>query len=220
MRLLLVEDEPDLRRALARALADRQFVVDTAADGEEGLFQALEGRYDAIVLDVMLPHRDGWSVLAALREAGRPTPVLMLTARDEVRDRVRGLNAGADDYLPKPFALEELEARLLALIRRAGGQPAPVVEVGGIRVDLAGHRVFRDGVEVALTARESGILELLVRRRGRVVSRTEIAEAVFDNDDDLVSNTIDVHVGALRRKLGEGLIETRRGLGYLIQAPA
>jgi two-component system OmpR family response regulator len=216
MRLLLVEDEPDLRRALARALAERQFVVDTAADGEEGLFHALEGAHDAIVLDVMLPRRDGWDVLAALRRAGRQTPVLMLTARDEIQDRVRGLNAGADDYLPKPFALEELEARLLALIRRAGGQPFPLVDVGGIRVDLAAHRVFRDGAEVPLTARESGILELLVRRRGRVVSRGEIAEAVFDNDDELISNAIDVHVGALRRKLGDALIQTRRGLGYLI----
>lgn len=216
MRLLLVEDEPDLRRALARSLAERQFVVDTAADGEEGLFHALEGAYDAIVLDVMLPRRDGWDVLATLRQAGRHTPVLLLTARDEVGDRVRGLNAGADDYLPKPFALEELEARLRALIRRADGQPAPVIDVGAIRVDLAAHRVFRDGVEVPLTARECGILELLVRRRGRVVSRTQIAEAVFDNDDDLSSNTIDVHVGALRRKLGDALIQTRRGLGYLI----
>ena len=216
MRLLLVEDEPDLRRALARSLAERQFVVDTAADGDEGLFHALEGAYDAVVLDVMLPRRSGWEVVAALREAGRHTPVLMLTARDEVRDRVRGLNAGADDYLPKPFALEELEARLRALIRRADGQPAPVVDVGPIRVDLAAHRVFRDSVEVPLTARECGILELLVRRRGRVVSRTQIAEAVFDNDDDLTSNTIDVHVGALRRKLGDALIQTRRGLGYLI----
>ena len=216
MRLLLVEDEPDLRRALARSLAERQFVVDTAADGDEGLFHALEGAYDAVVLDVMLPRRSGWEVVAALREAGRHTPVLMLTARDEVRDRVRGLNAGADDYLPKPFALEELEARLRALIRRAEGQPAPVVDVGPIRVDLAAHRVFRDSVEVPLTARECGILELLVRRRGRVVSRTQIAEAVFDNDDDLTSNTIDVHVGALRRKLGDALIQTRRGLGYLI----
>ena len=216
MRLLLVEDEPDLRRALARSLAERQFVVDTAADGEEGLFHALEGAYDAIVLDVMLPRRDGWDVLATLRQAGRHTPVLLLTARDEVGDRVRGLNAGADDYLPKPFALEELEARLRALIRRADGQPAPVIDVGAIRVDLAAHRVFRDGVEVPLTARECGILELLVRRRGRVVSRTQIAGAVFDNDDDLTSNTIDVHVGALRRKLGDALIQTRRGLGYLI----
>jgi two-component system OmpR family response regulator len=216
MRLLLVEDEPDLRRALARALAERQFVVDAAADGEEGLFHALEGRYDAIVLDLMLPRRDGWDVLEQLRRAGRHTPVLLLTARDEVTDRVRGLNAGADDYLPKPFAIEELIARLKALIRRAAGQPGPVVELGPVRVDLAAHRVFRAGVEVPLTARETGILELLVRSRGHVVSRGQIAEGVFENDDDLTSNAIDVHVGALRRKLGEGLIQTRRGLGYLI----
>jgi two-component system OmpR family response regulator len=216
MRLLLVEDEPDLRRALARALAERQFVVDAAADGEEGLFHALEGRYDAIVLDLMLPRRDGWDVLEQLRRAGRQTPVLLLTARDEVTDRVRGLNAGADDYLPKPFATEELVARLKALIRRATGRPGPVVELGPVRVDLAAHRVFREGVEVPLTARESAILELLVRSRGQVVSRGQIAEGVFENDDDLTSNAIDVHVGALRRKLGDGLIQTRRGLGYLI----
>jgi DNA-binding response OmpR family regulator len=216
MRLLLVEDEPDLRRALARALAERQFVVDAAADGEEGLFHAVEGRYDAIVLDLMLPRRDGWDVLEQLRRAGRQTPVLLLTARDEVTDRVRGLNAGADDYLAKPFAIEELIARVQALIRRAAGRPGPVVELGPVRVDLAAHRVFREGVEVPLTARESGILELLVRSRGHVVSRGQIAEGVFENDDDLTSNAIDVHVGALRRKLGDGLIQTRRGLGYLI----
>lgn len=216
MRLLLVEDEPDLRNALARTLADRQFVVDTAPDGEEGLFLALEGAHDAIILDLMLPKRDGWGVLDALRQSGRHTPVLLLTARDEVTDRVRGLNAGADDYLTKPFAVEELVARVQALVRRAAGQSTPLVEIGPIRIDLVAHRVFKDGVEVALTAREYGILGLLVRRRGRVVSRTDIGDGVFDAADDLTSNAIDVHVGALRRKLGDDLIQTRRGLGYLI----
>ena len=218
MRLLVVEDEADLRRALARVLGDHQFAVDTAADGDDGLFQALEVDYDAIVLDLMLPGRSGWDVLSAMREAGRRTPVLLLTARDGVDDRVRGLNAGADDYLVKPFAVEELVARLHALVRRAAHLPAPSVEIGQIRVDLGAHRVFRDGVEVALTARESAILELLVRQRGRLVSRHIISEHVYADSDDVTSNTIEVHVAALRRKLGEDLIETRRGLGYLIHA--
>jgi two-component system OmpR family response regulator len=218
MRLLVVEDEPDLRRALARGLADRQFVVDTAADGDHGLSLALGGSYDAIVLDLMLPRLSGWEVLSALRAQGRQTPVLLLTARDAIEDRVRGLNTGADDYLTKPFALDELVARLRALIRRAAGQPAPVVEIGPIRVDLSAHRVFRDGAEVPLTAREVAILELLAINRGRVVSRLEIAERLYPDEQDVLSNAIDVHVGALRRKLGDAVIETRRGLGYLIDA--
>jgi two-component system OmpR family response regulator len=218
MRLLVVEDEPDLRRALARGLADRQFVVDSAGDGEHALSLALGGSYDAIVLDLMLPRLSGWEVLSALRHQGRQTPVLLLTARDAIEDRVRGLNTGADDYLTKPFALDELVARLQALIRRAAGQPAPVVEIGPIRVDLSAHRVFRDGAEVPLTAREIAILELLAINRGRVVSRLEIAERLYPDEQDVLSNTIDVHVGALRRKLGDAVIETRRGLGYLIDA--
>ena len=218
MRLLVVEDEPDLRRALGRVLGDHQFAVDLAADGHEGLVQALEVDYDAIVLDLMLPGRSGLEVLAALRAAGRRAPVLLLTARDGVADRVGGLNAGADDYLVKPFAVEELVARLHALIRRAADLPSPWVELGAIRVDLSGHRVFRDGAEVALTARESAILELLVRERGRVVARRTISEHVYADEDEVASNTIEVHVAALRRKLGDDLIETRRGLGYLIHA--
>jgi two-component system OmpR family response regulator len=216
VRLLVVEDEPDLRSALARALADEHFAVDTAADGDEGLFLAIEVDYDAVVLDLMLPRRNGWDVLDALRAAGRRTPVLLLTARDAVDDRVRGLNAGADDYLTKPFALEELVARLRALIRRATAQPAPSVRIADVDIDLASRRVFRGGTEVALTAREFGILELLVRERGAVVGRSTIAEHLYADDQEFLSNAIDVHVAALRRKLGAHLIRTRRGLGYLI----
>jgi two-component system OmpR family response regulator len=216
VRLLVVEDEPDLRSALARALADEHFAVDTAADGDEGLFLAIEVDYDAVVLDLMLPRRNGWDVLDALRAAGRRTPVLLLTARDAVDDRVRGLNAGADDYLTKPFALEELVARLRALIRRAAAQPAPSVRIADVDIDLASRRVFRGGTEVALTAREFGILELLVRERGAVVGRSTIAEHLYADDQEFLSNAIDVHVAALRRKLGAHLIRTRRGLGYLI----
>ena len=216
MRLLVVEDEPDLRSALARALADEHFAVDTAADGDEGLFLAIEVDYDAVVLDLMLPRRNGWDVLGALRAAGRRTPVLLLTARDAVDDRVRGLNAGADDYLTKPFALEELVARLRALIRRAAAEPAPSVRIADVDIDLASRRVFRGGTEVVLTAREFGILELLVRERGAVVGRSTIAEHLYADDQEVLSNAIDVHVAALRRKLGAHLIRTRRGLGYLI----
>jgi two-component system OmpR family response regulator len=218
MRLLVVEDEPDLREALARTLADEGFAVDVSADGEDGLFQALEVDYDALVLDLMLPRRSGIEVLQTIRQAGRRTPVLLLTARDAIDDRVKGLNAGADDYLTKPFAIPELVARLHALIRRASGHPAPVLELHGVRVDLEAHRVFREGQEVELTAREYGILELLARQRGDVVSRSAISDHLYGDDSELVSNAIDVHVASLRRKLGPDLIRTRRGLGYLIDA--
>jgi two-component system OmpR family response regulator len=216
MRLLLVEDEPDLADVLSRALTDSDFAVDVSPDGDDGLFRALEIPYDAIVLDVMLPRRSGWQVLEALRAAGKTTPVLMLTARDAIEDRVKGLNLGADDYLTKPFAVEELVARLRALSRRADGQPAPELEIAGVRIDMAARRVYRQGHEVELTAREYGILELLARRRGDVVTRTMISEHLYSDDSHLLSNAIDVHIASLRRKLGGGLIQTRRGLGYLI----
>jgi two-component system OmpR family response regulator len=218
MRLLLIEDEPDLRRALARALTDQHFVVDTSSDGEDGLFKALEIDYDAIVLDLMLPRRSGEEVLDAIRQAGRTTPILLLTARDTTRDRVSGLNRGADDYLTKPFLIEELVARLRALIRRASRHPAPSTTVGNLEVNLAARRVYRDGQEIDLTGREYSIFELLVRRRGDVVTRSTLTEHLYGDDSELASNAIDVHVASLRRKLGASLIQTRRGLGYLIDA--
>jgi two-component system OmpR family response regulator len=216
MRVLLVEDEPDLGSAMARALTDEDFAVDVAVNGDDGLFQASEVAYDALVLDVMLPGRSGWDVLRALRDAGRTTPVLMLTARDAVDDRVHGLNLGADDYLTKPFAVEELVARLRALGRRSAGHPSPDLSLGDLRIDMAGRRVYRGDREIDLTAREYGILELLARRRGGIVTRTEISEHLYNDDNELLSNAIDVHVASLRRKLGGDLIATRRGLGYLI----
>jgi two-component system OmpR family response regulator len=216
MRLLLVEDERDLRRALARALTEAGFAVDESADGEDGLFRALEIDYDAIVLDLMLPRLGGFEVLEEVRRSGRTTPVLLLTARDAIDDRVRGLNGGADDYLTKPFALEELVARLRALIRRAAQHPAPAVAIGDLDVDLAARRVHRGGHEVELTGREYSILELLVRQRGTVVPRTVLFDHLYNEDHESTSNAIDVHVASLRRKLGASLIETRRGLGYLI----
>lgn len=218
MRLLVVEDEPDLRRSLARSLADAQFAVDEAADGEDGLFRALEVDYDAIVLDLMLPLRSGEAVLEAIRRAGRTTPVLLLTARDTIADRVRGLNHGADDYLTKPFVIDELVARLRALIRRSQHHPSPAVSIGDIRIDLARRRVFRNGVEVPLTGREFGILEQLVRHRGHILTRTALSEHLYSDASEVMSNAIDVHVAALRRKLGPTLIETRRGQGYLVDA--
>jgi DNA-binding response OmpR family regulator len=218
MRVLVVEDEPDLARALARALGELHFAVDTAMDGPEGLRQARDVDYDAVVLDLMLPKLSGWDVLSALRAAGRTTPVLVLTARDSVEDRVRGLNLGADDYLTKPFAVAELVARLRALGRRAAGRPAPEIVVGELRVDPSARRVFRNGEEIALTAREYGILEFLAERRGAIVTRTMISERLYNDESEFVSNAIDVHVASLRRKLGPGVIRTRRGMGYLIDA--
>ena len=218
MRLLLVEDEQALARPLSRALADEGFAVDIAPDGEDGLHRAVEIDYDAIVLDLMLPRLDGWQVLQRLRAAGRRTPVLLLTARDGVGDRVKGLNAGADDYLITPFASPELVARLNALVRRAAAHPAPRLQLGAIAIDLAARRVFRGDEEIELTAREYGILELLARQRGTVLPRSAISEHLYDDDTEIGSNTIDVHVAALRRKLGADVIQTRRGHGYVINA--
>jgi len=218
MRVLIVEDEPDLRRSLTRALADEHFAVDTSPDGEDALFRGLQVDYDAIVLDLMLPRRSGEEVLDGLRQAGRTTPVILLTARDLTSDRVAGLNRGADDYLTKPFLVEELVARLRALIRRASHHPAPWLTVGSLSVNLAARRVYRDGSEVELTGREYNILELLLRSRGDIVPRTVLNDHLYDDGNELMSNAIDVHIASLRRKLGASLIQTRRGLGYLIDA--
>jgi two-component system OmpR family response regulator len=218
MRLLLVEDERALAQPLSRALADEGFAVDVSSDGEDGLHRAVEIDYDAIVLDLMLPKLNGWQVLEEMRAAGRRTPVLLLTARDGIGDRVRGLDAGADDYLVKPFAIAELVARLRALVRRAAAHPSPRLRMGGIEIDLAARRVFRGAEEIELTAREYGILELLARQRGTVLPRSAISEHLYNDDSELSSNAIDVHVASLRRKLGAKLIQTRRGHGYLIDA--
>ncbi len=215
MRILLIEDEPALLAVLAKALREEGYAVDAAADGEEGLYKAREVAYDAIVLDVMLPRLDGWEVLRHLRES-KKTPVLMLTARDAARDRVRGLDAGADDYLVKPFDLKELFARLRAIIRRAAGQTLNVIEIGNVSIDTAARRVTLSGSPVALTAREYCLLEFLAMHRGETVTRTALYEHLFDEDDDSLSNLLDVHVSNLRKKLGRELIATRRGHGYSI----
>jgi len=216
MKLLVVEDEIDLARALRRTLEEEDFAVDLALDGEDGFVQMTASSYDAIILDLMLPRRDGWSLLQALRQAGTRTPVLILTARDAVDERVRGLDLGADDYLVKPFALTELLARLRALLRRASGDPSPTVTLGDVTIDTAARRVSRGEGAVGLTAREYEVLELLARRRGSLVTRPMIWAHIHDETEELLSNAVDVHVSSLRRKLGHDLIVTRRGQGYII----
>jgi two-component system, OmpR family, response regulator len=213
MRILVVEDEPRLLRNLAKALREEGYAVDTAETGDDGLFKAETYNYDAIVLDVMLPQLDGWEVLARLRKQKR-TPVLMLTARDTTKDRVRGLDGGADDYLVKPFDLDELLARLHALIRRSAGQVHPKLELGDVIIDTRARTVEREGQPVPLTAREYAILEYLALHRGEVVTRTDLYEHLFDESDDTLSNLVDVHIFSIRKKLGRDLIVTRRGQGY------
>lgn len=215
MRLLVVEDEPELLRLVAQALREDGYAVDEAADGADGLFKAKAWDYDAIVLDVMLPKKNGFDVLTELRKE-RKSPVMMLTARDTVTDRVRGLDAGADDYLIKPFDLNELLARVRALIRRSAGQPTPLVTLGPVTIDTKARLVHLEGQPVFLTAREYAIVEMLARKRGQVVSRTEIYDHIFDENDDSISNLLDVHVSNIRRKLGKDFIVTRRGHGYII----
>lgn len=215
MRILLVEDEADLLASLAQALREEGYAVDTAADGETGLHKAESWDYDALVLDVMLPRLDGWSILRRLRQS-KKTPVLMLTARDATSDRVRGLDAGADDYVVKPFDLEELSARLRALIRRAAGQARSLLEIGDVSIDTTARRVTRAGQSIGLTAREYALLEFLALHRGEVVTRTALYEHLFDEDDDTLSNLLDVHVSNLRKKLGADFITTHRGQGYCI----
>ena len=215
MRLLIVEDEPDLLRALCRALREDGYAVDGAEDGEEGRYKALTNEYDAIVLDWMLPVVSGMELLAALRKSKR-TPVLMLTAKGNVSHRVEGLNAGADDYLAKPFDINELRARIRALIRRSAGEAKDQIVVGDVTVDTWAKSVTLNGTPVALTAREFALVEYLVLRRGKMVSRTELFEHLFDENEDSLSNLLDVRVSLVRKKLGAEFIQTRRGQGYCI----
>jgi two-component system OmpR family response regulator len=216
MRLLVIEDDPLLLHSLSEGLREELYAVDTAADGDEGLAKARETDYDCIVLDGMLPGIDGWELLARLRRE-KKTPVLMLTARDAVPDRIRGLDAGADDYLTKPFDFEELLARLRALIRRSSGLGTSSLEIGGVEIDTALRQVRSGGDVVSLTPREYGLVEYLALHRGSVVSRTELYEHLFDESDDTLSNLLDVHVSNVRKKLGAGFISTRRGHGYCIE---
>ena len=216
MRILIVEDEPDLLSGLAQALREEGYAVDTANNGEDGAYKAENYDYDAIVLDVMLPKLDGWQILSHLRKI-KKTPVLMLTARDQSRDRVRGLDTGADDYVVKPFDLPELFARLRALIRRSKNKSANVFQIGEVKIDMAARNVYLKGAPVELTAREYSLVEFLALHCGEVVSRTQLYEHLFDENDDTFSNLLDVHVSNVRKKLGADFIATRRGHGYSIE---
>ncbi len=216
MRLLIIEDDPLLLHSLREGLQEERYATDTAADGAEGLAMALEIDFDAILLDGMLPEIDGWEFLARLRET-KATPVLMLTARDAVPDRIRGLDAGADDYLTKPFDFDELLARLRALIRRNHGQASNLIEIGDVTLDLAARTLNQRGEVVSLTPREYALVEYLALHRGVVISRSELYEHLFDESDDTLSNLLDVHVSNVRKKLGSSFITTRRGHGYSIE---
>jgi DNA-binding response OmpR family regulator len=225
MRVLVIEDSTRLQRSLGTALRKSGYAVDLAGDGEEGLWLAESHDYDVIILDIMLPKRDGLAVLKELRRKGKAAHVLLLTARDTVPDRVRGLEAGADDYMVKPFALEELLARVAALCRRSYGSKQALITVADLEVDTLGRRVRRGGQAVELTAREYLLIEYLARRLGQVVSRSEVEEHIYDGQVDPMSNVVDSAICTLRKKLatpgGAPLIHTRRGLGYVLEdAPA
>lgn len=218
MRVLLVEDFEPLARSLAQGLREAGYAVDDAKDGDEGLALAETNAYDGILLDLMIPKVDGLSFLARLRSRGSNAAVLILTARDQVSDKVTGLDLGADDYMTKPFALDELLARLRAVIRRRYQAPSNVVRIGDLELDAAGRAVRRAGRAITLSAREYALLEYLAMRRGQVVTRSEIHEHVYDFATEPASNVIDVYVGYLRKKIDDGqtikLIRTHRGLGY------
>ncbi len=221
MKLLLVEDSERLRRSLELGLSRSGFAVDAVADGEEGLAYARHGTYDAIVLDLMLPKLDGLSLLRQLREEGRDVHVLILSARDQVSERIEGLRLGADDYLTKPFAFEELVARLRALIRRKFGSKNPVHDVAGLRIDTGARIVMRDNSEIELTRNEYALLEYLVARRGRVVSKRELLDHLYAGTAQGSENAVEVFIHQLRKKIhvnGDGdVIRTRRGHGYVVE---
>jgi DNA-binding response OmpR family regulator len=222
MRVLVVEDARPMAEALAKGLREQGYAVDVAMDGEAALLQAEINQYDAIVLDVMLPRHDGFAICRALRGRGVSVPILMLTARDAVEDRVAGLDSGADDYLTKPFAFKELLARLRALLRRHVEVRPPQLQLADLTMDIAGQEVMRGGRVIRLTAKEYALLEFLMLHAGEVVSRERISEHVWDEHFDPFSNLIEVYIQRLRKKIDEGeqvkLIHTRRGAGYLLRA--
>ena len=216
MRILVVEDDTNLNQQLKEALTEAGYAVDVAFDGEEGHFLGDTEPYDAIVLDIGLPQMDGLSVLEEWRRAGKTTPVLLLTARDRWSDKVQGIDAGADDYVAKPFHMEEILARIRALVRRAAGLASNEIVAGAVRLDARSGKVTVDGQSVKLTSHELRLLSYLMHHKGKVISRTELTEHLYDQDFDRDSNTIEVFVGRLRKKLPEDCIQTVRGLGYQI----
>lgn len=221
MRILLVEDDARVARFVARALREQAYAVDTVANGEDALYQVAINTYDAVILDVMIPGRDGFDVCRELRATQAPIPVLMLTARDAVEDRITGLDLGADDYLTKPFEVGELLARLRALLRRGNELRPATIKVADLELDTRGQQARRDGKQIALTTKEYALLEYLARNAGRVIGREEISEHVWDETFDPFSNLIEVYINRLRRKVDESfdvpLIHTRRGAGYVLQ---
>ena len=221
MRVLLVEDSDRLRRSVGTGLRRAGYAVDVSADGEEGLWYALGHEYDVIILDLMLPRLDGLSLLRRLRDHGKDTHVLILTARDTVEDRVLGLRTGSDDYLVKPFDFDELLARVEALTRRAHGIKQPVIRVADLAIDPAARTVLRDGLPLELPPREFALLEYLAVRQGRIVTRAEVESHVYDDRAEPMSNVVDAAIYAIRKKIdppgGPSLIQTRRGVGYVLQ---
>jgi two-component system copper resistance phosphate regulon response regulator CusR len=221
MRILIVEDEQKTASFLAKGLGENGFVVDVARRGDDGLHMARSATYDLIILDVMLPSLDGWAVLSAIRKGGNETPVLYLTARDAVEDRVKGLELGADDYLVKPFAFSELLARVRSILRRGPSRQPDLVQVADLELDLVRHRATRAGQRLELTPKEFALLSFLARRSGEVLSRTLIAEHVWDMNFDGDSNVVEVHVRRLRSKVDDPfehkLIQTVRGVGYVLE---
>jgi DNA-binding response OmpR family regulator len=220
MRLLVAEDHPSLARSLADGLREQGYAVDLTFDGEEARHLASVNPYDAVVLDIMLPRLDGWQVLKAIRRQKPTMPVLCLTARDSVEDRVKGLDLGADDYLPKPFSWDEFLARVRSVIRRGHGQASSLLTIADMEIDLAKKSVVRNGTVITLSAREFALLEYLAHRQGEVVSRSDIWEHLYDQHDESISNVVDVYIGYLRGKIDKGfekkLIHTRRGQGYVL----
>jgi DNA-binding response OmpR family regulator len=220
MRILVAEDHPSLARSIADGLRDDGYAVDLTFDGNEALHLAMTNPYDAIILDIMLPGKDGFAIIQALRRRDIRTPILCLTARDGVADRVKGLDAGADDYLVKPFAWEELSARVRSMVRRGHGQKSTIISVGDLEIDTAKKLARRAGKTIELSAREYGLLEYLAHRQGQVVSRSDIWEHLYDQHDETTSNVVDVYIGYLRTKIDKEfdvkLIHTRRGQGYLL----
>jgi two-component system, OmpR family, response regulator len=217
MRVLIVEDEPDLASALKRLLEDAGWAADVAGDGEAGLTMALDEAYDLVVLDLMLPGMHGERIVAELRGRERHVPVLVLTARDGLTDRVRLLDTGADDYVLKPFEPAELVSRCRALVRRAAGHSASTIVLGDVEIDTARRTVTRAGRPVGVTPREFRVIEYLALHRGRVVSQGELMTHLYSDADDTWSNVLEVYVGGLRRKLGADVIQTRRGHGYIVE---
>lgn len=223
MRILLVEDDPRIAGFVRRGLKEQDYAVDLAKDGENALFMAETEEYDLIILDLLLPKKNGLDVLKAFRSDGHKTPVLILTAKDELESKVHGLNLGADDYLTKPFGFDELLARVRALLRRRGDMVQSVLRAGDLEMDSLRHRVSRAGREIVLSAKEFSLLDFLMRHAGEVVTRTQLSEHVWERDFDSLSNVIDVHIARLRDKVDKGhdeqLIETVRGKGYRLRSP-